>query len=710
MPSEALAPEAFATGKSQSDAVPAPKKSGLRDVISGQLTGVALLTLLPFIINGYLFSPFAETATHAVYLPQAAIALIGLCLITLAVSRDYRFVMCLFSSVILFGMAEKNTEMFDIAQIRDAPWYIFNTLYTFTGALTFVVILRKPTLSTWLFRLVVVLLLADVALSIAGIEFAFLGPLFLAYFPSQVSVLLCLTILAILRMIAKFYLENAETRAKVRRTDPRYMRRVRVSTLKLWWPMLVIFGVFTLAYHLMSEPLVSRPLVTHLDTLDASGKPVHKTALVPESAGPDVIVDAQAPPERTVEIAAQEAVARINVKLQAEFKTKVTKQIDAAGANKAKAMAAAEGALPERFPGTEPSRCGFLDFGCYIQNGIKSMITSAYRSSRASMLAEFQGKLDEIDETAANAEQQIIDAFTGAADNFSGFTQQRIGETATGLRLAGWAALCYSLLILVKSYMIVFARVFCARVATALATPDEDETGPEDGRSGPPVGAMTARGSQHRLDRADGFDRYYVNFRACGNNVVDRRRVPQPLRLIFRRLRARNYAMCLVDFGAGDGITSCDIIVDPPSEIVQWDLKDGDEAFIDMSALVGFTDTCRLSRCFSLSLGALIFGRLIYHSIQGPGRVFLRTKSAPLAGTDPGTSNIMRASSLVAWRRDTEFNVISSLTVGDTFFSGYSVRKADPRDHVVLYDTSQSRRSGASGGILRMTRAFLLPF
>ncbi len=70
----------------------------------------------------------------------------------------------------------------------------------------------------------------------------------------------------------------------------------------------------------------------------------------------------------------------------------------------------------------------------------------------------------------------------------------------------------------------------------------------------------------------------------------------------------------------------------------------------------------------------------------------------------------MRASSLVAWRRNTEFNVISSLTVGDTFFSGYSVRKADPRDHVVLYDTSQSRRAGASGGILRMTRAFLLPF
>jgi hypothetical protein len=70
----------------------------------------------------------------------------------------------------------------------------------------------------------------------------------------------------------------------------------------------------------------------------------------------------------------------------------------------------------------------------------------------------------------------------------------------------------------------------------------------------------------------------------------------------------------------------------------------------------------------------------------------------------------MQASSLIAWRRDTEFNVISSLTIGDTFFSGYSIRKADPSDHAVIYDTSQSQRVGTGGGILKMTRAFLLPF
>lgn len=691
-------------------AEPQTGESGLleraRAAVASQLTGVALLTLLPFILNGYLFAPFSEAATHAVYLPQVAIALAALSLVVLVASRDFRFVMCVFSAAILVAMAEKNTGMFGIARIQESPWHIFNTLYAFTGALTFVVILRKPTMSTWLFRLIVGLLLADVALSIIGIDFNLLGPLFLGYFPSQVSVLLCLTILATLRMIAKFYLENAETRIKVRRSDPRYMRTVRFKTVKLWWPMLVIFAGFTLAYHLMSEPLVSRPLVSHLDALDASGNPVHKaTAPAERIAEADV-----APPERTVEIAAREAVERINVKLQADFKAQVSAQIKATSANKARAMAAAEAALPARFPGTKPKSCGFLDFGCYIQNGIKSMINSAYRSSRASMLANLQGELDEIDQTATDAKQQILDAFNRTANNFSGFTQQRIGETATGLRLAGWAALCYSLLILIKSYMIVFARVFCARVATALATPDVDETGPEDGRRGPPIGAMTARGSRHRLDKADGYSRTYVSFRACGNNVVDRRRVPQPLSLLFRRLRARNYAMCLIDFDAGDGITSCDIIVDPPSEIVQWDLKDGDEVFVDMNALVGFTDTCRLGRCISLSLGALIFGRLIYHSIQGPGRIFLRTKSAPLAGKDPGTGNIMRASSLVAWRRDTEFNVISSLTIGDTFLSGYSVRKADPRDHVVLYDTSQARRAGATGGILRMTRAFLLPF
>ena len=167
--------------------------------------------------------------------------------------------------------------------------------------------------------------------------------------------------------------------------------------------------------------------------------------------------------------------------------------------------------------------------------------------------------------------------------------------------------------------------------------------------------------------------------------------------------------MCLVDFSAAKGVASCDLIVDPPAQIVQWDLLEEEEVFVDMRTVVGFSRSCRLERHISLSLGALIFGRAIYHSVNGPGRLFLRTESEPLAGADRGTGNIMQGSSLIAWRRDTQFNLISSLTVSDIFLSGYSVRKADNRGHLVVYDTSQTRRISTTGGILRLARAFLLP-
>jgi hypothetical protein len=141
-----------------------------------------------------------------------------------------------------------------------------------------------------------------------------------------------------------------------------------------------------------------------------------------------------------------------------------------------------------------------------------------------------------------------------------------------------------------------------------------------------------------------------------------------------------------------------------------WDLGADDEIFIDVNTLIGFSEGCRLGRTISLSLGSLIFGRAIYHSIKGPGRIFIKTKSAPIAGADKAAANIMQASSLVAWRRDTTFHVISSLTKSDIFFSGYSIRKASADKHLVIYDTSQSRRMGTGQGIVKMIRAFLMPF
>lgn len=284
-------------------------------------------------------------------------------------------------------------------------------------------------------------------------------------------------------------------------------------------------------------------------------------------------------------------------------------------------------------------------------------------------------------------------------------TQRRIEDTATGLRYAGIASFMYSLIILFKSYIMVFARVFYARV------PFKPLSGPVEPQGGnAKTGITRSHGSSHRLLPTRDDRRFFIVFRACGNNVVDRRRIPQPTKLALKRLLAGNMAMCLIDFDAGDDIESCDMIVDPPAEITEWHLREGDEVFVDIGSVLGFSESCRLARRISLSMGALIFGRAIYHSVKGPGRLFLRTAAKPMACSAANTASVMQASSLIAWRRDTQFHIVSSLTISDIFLSSFSIRNDDKRGHTVVYDTSQTRRVGLRGGIIGMARAFLMPF
>ncbi|WP_281857549.1 AIM24 family protein [Litoreibacter halocynthiae] len=689
----------------------------LPQVLAGQISGVALLTLLPFMFSGIIFEPFFPSAvaalaerTPAVYVPAAAVVLVLLCIVTLVASRDHRFAMCLLSAILLAVMAFNYAPPFDLMKRGQLHWPTLWTLYSFTGFLTFVVIVLKPTLSSVLFRTIVILLGVDM---VAWLTFGttFLHPLFLGYFPSHLSILFCLMVIMFLRTIFKFIQENGASFKVVLEKDRDYLKRVKKRTLKLWWPMPVLFVLLTALYSYIGDTYVERPLIGYLDSYEGrqglDGAGYDSCRMVTLETGPPIMEN---PDDCTVEAAAKALIDRLQDRNVASVRAQIDAQVDAAGGNREQIVAAVKAQLPKRFPGTETERCFFLNVVCHIKNGIKSMINGAYRSARNGMISDLENELARAEKRGENSAEDYKRIYTEKMDGFSGRVKQAIGYTATGIRFSGFVALLYGLLILAKSYMIVFARVFYARVTTS---PAQDVIG---GSETARKGAPKACGPRHTLRATAKTERFYVAFRACGNNVVDRRRLPQPLSLLVKRLFSKNYAMCLVELEKRAetkddvSVSSCDLIVDPPAEIVEWKLAPDEEILVDFANVVAFSDTCKLGRRISLSLGALVFGRAIYHSVQGPGRVFIKTASAALAGSDPGTENVMQASSLIAWKLNTEFHVVASLTTNDIFLSGYSIRKADPKAKTVVYDTSQSRRVGTGQGILRLTRAFLLPF
>lgn len=696
------------------------------EALRAQQNGVVLLTLVPFMISGIIFAPWSGdilaelTVSPQVYLPWVALALLVLTIATALASHGAAAIISAVSAAILLAIAlhgQTPLEALGLGAFAPSPaegetpappYRLFTginlttlfALYTLTGLASFFAISVRPTLSRVLFRAVLVVLLLDLLLFsfFGGLTLA--GVLFRAYFPSQISVLISLMVLMVLRMLVKFYQENRSTREATRQADPRLLRSVRRTTLRLWWPMPLIFLVFLLLYGLLNDRYVRSPMIDELNALGIDTEiEIYpgETITVPANYG-------DAPPD-TVQQAARLAVDRIVAAQTAAITARIRAQSAEFDGDTDAVMAAARSAMPGRFPGTHTRRCGFLDIGCYIQNGIKSMINSAYVSARENMLEDFRRDLERADGSVASGTEGVVAELERRAALMGEQTKRRINDTATGLRYFGWASLLYSVLVLIKSWMIVFARVFYNRVPFR-ATEDSQEEAESNGRK---IGRAAAKGSRLELKPTKDEIRYYIAFRACGNNVVDRRRLPQPTRIFFKRLFSRNLAMCLIDFSADRKITSCDVIVDPPAQILQWDLLPGDEVFVDMSTVIGFSESCTLGRTISLSLGSLIFGRAFYHSVRGPGQLFLRTESTPIAGAEKGTSNVMQASSLIAWKRDTRFNIVSSLTVGDTFLSGFSVRKSDPRHHLVVYDTSQSRRVGTGGGILRLVRSFLLP-
>ena len=522
--------------------------------------GVVLLTLVPFLIVGIIFAPWNTEMTEElarspqVYLPWVAVALLVLTSVTTFCARTVGPGIATVSAMLLLAIALKDKEplaAFGLAGLKPTddgavPPFVFFpntemtelfTAYTFTGLASIFAISVRSTVSRVLFRSVVIALLLDLVLfSFVGGR-SVLGFAFNAYFPSQISVLIGLMALMMPRMLVKFVQENRATYQVTKQTDPRLLKNARRQTFFLWWPMPLIFLFFLGLYSVLNERLIRQPLIDGLNNLEAE----QEVRVYPRNEPLDRVEFGDAPPD-TVEAAADHATERLVAKQTEEISQRVRAQVSQFEGNSDAVMQATRRAMPARFPGTKTRSCGFLDIGCYIQNGIKSMINSAYVSSRESMLADFQRDLGQANSSVENNSDAAIAEVERRAQHMESQTQRRIKDTATGLRYFGWASLLYGVLVLIKSLMIVFARVFYARMPFEPAGADEDEEVTSDPKR-KKIGKAAPKGSQLELRRSDGHKRYYVSFRSCGNNVVDRRRMPQAGRLALKRLFSRNLMM-----------------------------------------------------------------------------------------------------------------------------------------------------------------------
>ncbi|MDA8586638.1 hypothetical protein N9L47_10290 [Rhodobacteraceae bacterium] len=143
-----------------------------------------------------------------------------------------------------------------------------------------------------------------------------------------------------------------------------------------------------------------------------------------------------------------------------------------------------------------------------------------------------------------------------------------------------------------------------------------------------------------------------------------------------------------------------------PAEIVQWNIKPGEHVLFRFSDLQAFSKDIIFHRRVSLSIGTLVFGRMILYYAEGPGTLLLRTGATAEISTPRNEPKPSEPETFVAWSMPITFYVDAKLDCLNSFISSVNLKVQRP-GHFVR-DTDEKRVSSSSG-ILRFITHFLLP-
>lgn len=345
---------------------------------------------------------------------------------------------------------------------------------------------------------------------------------------------------------------------------------------------------------------------------------------------------------------------------------------------------------------------------CVVKKSIADDVNGAMLKLRREMINAVVETIEgPASEGAESADQAMLKALALTQTQFDGFTAASVGAIKRGFqtwRNVSLLATLYSLIILFKTFLIVFSRViFSPKIAPDLAAPFLAEDCPE----GPP---RLTRHAQLLCIPVSVPDAHFVSrWGVTLEGPPPARRRPLGLRFPITRMLTRTWSMNRIDGGRdpADHEFDAHLKVDEPAELVSWRLREGEQVVFRFQDFVGMGETVKVRRVASLSITTLILGRMIYYVAEGPGLLILRTTAAARISSDPEAQRPAPMPKLVAWAANTCFGILAAQTTVDTFLSGYNLKTG--ASDTVIWDTSTRRGNGPGTGILRFVKSFLLP-
>lgn len=584
------------------------------------------------------------------------------------------------------------------------------------------------------------------------VEYALPGMLFENFNLTFSDVISALALLIFLRFLTLVVDQNLPL---LKILDWGDLARAATAAFFMWWPMLAVFLGAAWSYgHAWStfEKEVVRWNVESMrsDKGDSCSATVNKPPVWPQ----DHDVNHEGWTLEMVERRALRHYARRTqdcyraILEQSAAKAKVT-----AAQARRDAVVAVDQGLPGRLPGTEQERCK-LNAVCYIKNGAKSMANSGYSRGRSNLVGAVDSSMQKLDkkvkEGADPTKDQFISSFNEGLIEAAQATDYAIKTGAENLRLAGVLFTLYSIMVLIKTYLMVLSRCLFRWRNGASEGPrlinEYFATVHGIGASPWRLQTITSHKNVYHFDRSGVFDmarRKRLALKGIEHRLSWRFPTFAPIARLLNgvywtnAIHARKLSRLSTKGPLGKVVAGWQVLVNlvtyparligravygaplPNTQqaaqasmegevsdyFVEWLLHKGESIYFNMDDLVAFERTISFRNEVSLRLSSLVFGRIFFKRASGPGRIILRTLGSPVLPAQPGDPKVINSECLVAWRAEESFAVASAITVVDTFFNPHSLQCQ--QGAVVFDGLSSGQRSTA---VARFIRTFLMPF
>ena len=368
--------------------------------------------------------------------------------------------------------------------------------------------------------------------------------------------------------------------------------------------------------------------------------------------------------------------------------------------------------LPEIDPALAPPGCGgFLPWlfrtpQC-AERSIKKPLNDAYTDERNEQRDSLARATQAYAASAGNnAEMAIQFAREDLSDTFHDMERaikKQLNLLYSVFDVYAWVSLLVLIVIVLKSFMYIFARVFFASHADGERM-IQFEPAAEPRQSG------GVREVSDTLELTpDMGEQMYVSKRYDFANAPPDEVTPQAHKAFFSRFWRGAWHMNRIWIGVpgNRGVTSYRRL--PADEhIVVWTLKPGDAVIFSWKQFVGMSEGVGIRTQYSWQLASLVFGRMFFVvasvAADSPAEGTLLLAARGSDGIDSAANPSNSPDQLLAWQTTTRFEMHANLSFRNVYRSGVQIRARDS-DLAVMHLNARRQRSGA----VRFLTYFLLP-